>query len=513
MTDPDRMADPAASASPDPARRARTTAPAGRVGVVDIGSNSIRLVVFDKLGRAPTPVFNERVLCGLGRGLDERGRLNEDGVRMALTNLDRFARIAQAMEVVRLDLLATAAVRDAENGPQFVADVEYRTGTRVTVLSGDSEARLAALGVVSSMPEATGVMGDLGGGSLELVRLDRGRLGETVTLPLGPLRLQEVSAGDREAAIAEIDRHLDALDWLPQAGGASFYPVGGAWRALATIHMEQTQYPLHVIHGYTLQRQTAQDMARVVSRLGPRSLSRIRGVSKRRLDTLPYAALLMGRVLRRLRPARVTFSAFGLREGHVFDLLDAEIQRRDPLIAAASDLAAAEGRFGDLGAEMLAFTEPLFADETPEERRLRQAAGHLADIAWREHPDYRAVQALYRILRLPLLALDHGERAFLAYTAFVRYGGKASAPEAHTPLQLMSQRQAERARALGNALRLAITVSAGTRSLLAGSALEWQGDTLNVRLPDDQGAAPGEVVDKRLKSLVKALGAGRGAVL
>jgi exopolyphosphatase/guanosine-5'-triphosphate,3'-diphosphate pyrophosphatase len=161
---------------------------------------------------------------------------------------------------------------------------------------------------------------------------------------------------------------------------------------------------------------------------------------------------------------------------------------------------------------MLAFTDPLFPDETPEERRLRQAAGHLADIAWREHPDYRAVQALYRILRLPLLALDHGERAFLAYTAFVRYGGKAKDAAAETPLQLMSSRQADRAKALGKALRLAITVSAGTRSLLARSALEWHGETLNVRLPSDQGAAPGEVVDKRLKSLVKALGAERGEV-
>jgi exopolyphosphatase/guanosine-5'-triphosphate,3'-diphosphate pyrophosphatase len=302
------------------------------------------------------------------------------------------------------------------------------------------------------------------------------------------------------------------VPWLADCGGADFFPVGGAWRALARIHMEQTHYPLHVIHGYTLQRRTAQDMARVVSRLGPRSLARIRGVSKRRLETLPYAALLMGRVLRRLRPEQVTFSAFGLREGHVFDLLDRETQKQDPLIAAASDLAQAEGRFGDLGPEMFAWTEPLFDDESREERRLRQAAGHLADIAWREHPDYRAVQALYRILRLPLLALNHGERAFLAYTAFIRYGGKPHEEAAQTPLNLMTERQARRAEILGNALRLGITVSAGTRSLLTNARLEWDGSTLNVRLPDDTGAAPGEVVEKRLKALAKAIGAERGEV-
>lgn len=484
----------------------------GRVAVVDIGSNSIRLVVFDKLDRAANPVFNERVLCGLGRGLNQTGRLNDDGVQLALTNLIRFARLARAMQVRRLDMLATAAVRDAENGPQFVADVEHRCGIKVTVLSGMSEARLAAMGVVSSMPDATGAMGDLGGGSLELVQLHEGRLGEAVTLPLGPLRLQEVSNGSREAALEEIDRQLDQVDWLADCRDQNFFPVGGAWRALARIHMEQTQYPLHVIHGYTLQRQTAQDMTRVVSRLGTRSLSRIRGVSKRRLETLPYAALLLNRVLRKIRPEQVTFSAFGLREGHLYDLLDAETQRQDPLLCAASELAAVEGRFGDLGAEMFVWTEPLFDKETPAERRLRAAAGHLADIAWREHPDYRAVQALYRILRLPLLALDHTDRAFLAYTAYVRYGGKADKPDAETPRQLLSEQQAQRAEVLGNALRLGITVSGGIRDLLARTALQWEGDELHVRLPDDGSVATGDAMEKRLKGLVKALGAKRGEI-
>ena len=312
--------------------------------------------------------------------------------------------------------------------------------------------------------------------------------------------------------MTEIDRQLDAVDWLRDCGGESFFPVGGAWRALARIHMEQTQYPLHVIHGYGLGRRTAQDMTRVVSRLGPRSLSRIRGVSKRRLETLPYAALLLSRVLRKVRPEEVTFSAFGLREGHLFDLLDPETQRQDPLLAAASELAAVEGRFGDLGPEMFVWTAPLFADETRDEQRLRAAAGHLADIAWREHPDYRAVQALYRILRLPLLALSHNERAFLAYTAFVRYGGKADQSAAETPLQLLGERQAQRAEILGNALRLGITVSGGIAELLARAALEWDDKELNLRLPEDGSVATGDAMEKRLKGLVKSLGAKTGDI-
>ncbi len=485
----------------------------GRTAVVDIGSNSIRLVVFDRLSRAPLPVFNERVLCGLGRGIDRTGRLDDEGIALALTNLTRFAKLVEAMAVDRFDLLATAAVRDAKNGPEFVADVEYRCNAKVTVLSGMAEARLAALGVICGMPGARGVMGDLGGGSLELVQVHDDEMQEAVTLPLGPLRLSAVANGSHEAATAEIDRHLDRVGWLGEVAAEEFYPVGGAWRQLARIHMEQSNYPLHVIHGYTMGRSQAQDLSRVVSRLGPQSLARIPGVSKKRLETLPYAALLMSCVLRRMQPSKVIFSAFGLREGHLFDLLSAEEQARDPLLVAAADLAESEGRFGDLGAEIDAWCAPLFPDDSEEEARLRRAAAHLADIAWREHPDYRAVQALYRLLRLPLIAVDHDERAFLAYTAFIRYGGKANGSTASTPLQLMSQRQGERARMLGEAMRLAITISGGTRQILRRTALVRENGRLHMHLPDDGSVVGGDAVERRLKALAKAAGLKAGHIV
>ena len=485
----------------------------GRVAVVDVGSNSVRLVVFDGLRRAPVPVFNERVFAGLGRDIAHTGRLNDEGIALARTNLRRFARLAEAMAVARFDILATAAVREATNGPAFVDEIAAICGVPVTVLSGRDEARLSAMGVLAGWPEAEGVMGDLGGGSLELVRLRAGRIEGSETLPLGPLRLGEVAARSRDEAIDIIDAALDTVPWLAEAQGGTFFPVGGAWRALAKLQMAQQDYPLHIIHGYTLPRRKVRSMTGLVSHLGPHSLSRIRGVSKRRLETLPFAALLLGRVLRRQQPHAVTFSAHGLREGHLFDLLPPEVQDEDPLTAAASDLAASEGRFGDLGTDLFAFTEPLVAgDETPAERRVRRAAAHLADIAWREHPDYRAVQALYRVLRLPLTAVDHGERAFLAYSAFIRYGGKPDSGRAEAPLQLMTARQEHRARVLGLAHRLAITVSGGTRDILAKSALVREGERLHLRLPDDGSAMTGDVMQRRLKALVKTLDMKRGEI-
>lgn len=488
------------------------TSRGSHVAVVDIGSNSIRLVVFDRLSRAPVPLFNERVLCGLARGLDKTGRLNPEAMELALTNLVRFTRLARAMGARHFDLLATAAVREAGNGHEFVAEVERHCEAKVTVLSGMSEARLSALGVVAGTPGAAGVMGDLGGGSLELVKLDSGGMRDAVTLPLGPLRLEEIAGGSRKAALEEIARHLDETGWLNEQAGQTFYPVGGAWRALARIQMEQTRYPLHIVHGYSLANNSAHDMADVISRLGPISLARMRGVSRRRLETLPCAALVLSQILHRMQPAQVTFSAFGLREGHIYDLLPPEEQARDPLLVAASELAASEARFGDLGEELFAWTAPLYPDETPEESRLRLAAGHLADIAWREHPDYRAEQVLFRILRLPLPAIDHGERAVLAYTAFIRYGGKAGAKEAKAALQLMSARQARRAEVLGLALRLGFIATGGTREILRELSLAPEGERLHLRLPDDGAVVSGDALERHLDALAKALGVKAGEI-
>jgi exopolyphosphatase/guanosine-5'-triphosphate,3'-diphosphate pyrophosphatase len=482
----------------------RASAPAtgaARVAVVDIGSNSIRLVVFDRLGRVPVALFNEKVLCGLGRGLETSGRLNEAGVELALPNLTRFVTIAQAMEVGRLDLLATAAVRDAVNGSEFVAEVERRCNVAVSVLTGGEEARLSALGVVAGIPEADGLMGDLGGGSLELVELDKGRLGRHVTLPLGPLRLM-AAAEDREQARAIVDGHLDKLDWLGQLKGRSFYPVGGSWRTLARVHMEQTRYPLHVIQQYQIGRRSAEDLLRVLSRLGKRSLA---GLPRRRADGLPFAAIVLERLLRLARPDRIVFSAYGLREGHLFNRLPAGEQKKDPLLAAAGDIAAIERRFGLLGPLLSDWLEPLFPKDGPAERRLRLAICLLSDIAWREHPDYRASHAFTRILHLPIGGIEHVERIMAAIALAARYGGDLDVPDVAAVRGLLDEAQMQRAIVTGLALRLAYSVSGATVELLSCTALACDDTRVTLLLPSGEEAMHGEAVQRRLDALGRAL--------
>ncbi len=475
-----------------------------RIAVIDIGSNSIRLVVYDRLSRSPVAVFNEKVLCGLGKTMQKTGRLNPDGVKLALQNLARFRRLVDGMAVSHVDVLATAAVRDAVDGDAFAARVLKETGFRITVLSGEDEARLAAMGVLSGTPGADGLAGDLGGGSLEVVGLDRGVIGRQATLPLGPFRLAEAGDGKPGATIKLIDTQLETLPWIAEAKGRAFHPVGGNWRALAKMHMEQVRHPLHVIHDYTVPAAEMIEFAGLIGRQSRSSLEKIPGISRRRVDTLPLAALVMERLLVAARPDKVIFSAQGLREGHLFDLLTPEERRRDPLLSACRDVAEWIGRFGQ--AETIAqWTAPLFVGEDEAAARLRQAACLLSDLGWMEHPDYRAEHGFLRTLRMPFGGADHADRAFLALAIFVRYAGTLESPLLEGAKGLVSASALARANILGLALRLAHTLTGGAATLLQRTALRLGEEALVLSLPADAGMLAGEVVQRRLDSLAKAL--------
>ena len=488
------------------ARESKATARARRVGVIDVGSNSVRLVVFDGLHRRPIPVFNERVMCGLGRGLKATGRLDKEGVAGALAALGRFARLSQAMELASLDVLATAAVREAEDGPDFVAQVRQHCGLEVRVLSGKEEARLAALGVISATPEADGAMGDLGGGSLELVALDLGGLGAQATLPLGLLRLQELAGEDPSRLRGVIDESLAAARWLRETRGRPLYAVGGGWRALARADMARTGYPLHIIHGYALSPERAAELAKSVAGMDRRVLERLPGVPRRRFDLLPLAALVLARLLKVARPGRVVFSAHGLREGWLYARLPDEARRQDPLLEACRELASREGRFSEHGEELAAWTAPLLPDEGREGARLRLAACLLSELAWRAHPDHRADEALLTILWAPFVAVDHPQRAFLALAVHARYtGGGESAAVAQTA-KLIDAEGAERARLLGLALRLGHTITGGAPGVLGKFSLHLPEGELVLALSRRDQALMGEAVERRLDALAHALG-------
>jgi exopolyphosphatase/guanosine-5'-triphosphate,3'-diphosphate pyrophosphatase len=268
---PASVSSPKRSAAPSPLakiRLAADTVATGPIGVIDIGSNSIRLVVFEGLAREPAPIFNEKVFAALGKTVGETGRLNPEGLSQAFSTLTRFSRLLKAMKVTDCHVVATAAVRDAADGAAFLEEVKRRAELNITIISGEEEGRLSAEGVLSGIPDADGAMGDMGGGSVELVRLARGVVGERTTMPFGPFRLMALG-GSHQSQVAAVDTRLAALPWLPSVAGAALYAVGGIWRAFAKVHMEQVGHPLHVIHHYAgVRPASVAPEPRVARRLG-----------------------------------------------------------------------------------------------------------------------------------------------------------------------------------------------------------------------------------------------------
>ena len=446
-------------------------------------------------------MFNEKVLCGLARGLDATGRLDPAGVEMALANIDRFITLAQNMKVKSLDLLATAAVRDASDGPEFMRQMAERPGLVSHIVSGRDEARFSGFGVMCGMPGADGVMGDLGGGSLELVALGRDSIGSSSTLPVGPLRLMSSGRGDPRKTIVEA---IEGVRWLREESGKTFYAVGGAWRAFARLHMEQAGYPLHIIHHYDIAAEEARAVARLIAVQSPKSLEKMPGVSRRRVDTLPLACLALDRLLAALKPKNVIFSAFGLREGFYYSRLNETERARHPLIAFAEEQGAGWRRFDLSPNEIFDWLTPAFAGESETDQVLRIAACHLSDISWNDHPDYRAEHAYIRVLHLPAPGMSHRDRAILAMTLTYRYKSDPKAATIDTALRLSDNKGRAFARRLGACLRLAYNLSGGAPGLLPQIQLRRTDRELRLIVPTELDRSLGETTARRLETAAEA---------
>jgi exopolyphosphatase/guanosine-5'-triphosphate,3'-diphosphate pyrophosphatase len=479
------------------------------VAIIDIGSNSVRLVVYEGVTRAPTPIFNEKVLCGLGRGVATTGQLPRDAVIKALAAIRRFRVLCATMQCGDVHVLATAAAREASNGRAFLVDAERAAGTSVNLLSGAREAHLSALGVVSSIYKPDGVAGDLGGGSLELIEVKGHKLGRGVSLPLGGLALMDSSGQSPKRAAKIVRDALAMVEPLSALKGRTFYAVGGTWRALARLHMSQRNYPLHVMHNYVIPASDAADFAALVERVNAEQLIAIGAVSLARRPLLAYGAVVLEELIRKARPKEVVVSALGVREGFLYERLPENIRRQDPLIAAASDLNKLRSRSPRHGDELCHWTDEFMRsthfEETVDERRLRHASCLLADIGWRAHPDYRGEQSLNIIAHSAFVGIDHPGRAFLALTAAYRHIGleDSVSPEIRG---LVSARLLDRARILGAAMRVAYLISAAMPDILPYTPMRCTRGKLLLSLPYSLADLASERVLNRQKQLARLIG-------
>jgi exopolyphosphatase/guanosine-5'-triphosphate,3'-diphosphate pyrophosphatase len=457
---------------------------ASSVAVIDIGSNSVRLVVYEAMTRSLISLFNEKTLCGLGREVQTTGLLAPDAVAKALTSLRRFHALCRIMKVGRVHAIATAACRDATNGADFIAKAERICGVSIEILSGPREAKLSALGVVSGVHKPDGIVGDLGGGSLELIDVRSNRVRGGVTLPLGSLALQDLSHKSLKRAERIVRTELSGVAQLEAGRGRAFYAVGGTWRALARIHIVQSGYPLGVMHGYSIPALEALDFARRLRRLAAANmLADIEVVADARRPLLTYAALVLEYIIRVAQPKTIVFSTFGVREGLLYERLPEAERSRDGLLCAAQKLNELLSRSARHAEELIEWTDRLVRvvrlRETDEDRRLRHAACLLSDVGWRVHPDHRGEQTLNLIIHGNFGSVSHQGRAFVALSVFYRYAGLSEQNEPPATIrELLPPAMVERARVLGAAFRVAHLISAARPGVLPATHFRSHGREL-----------------------------------
>ena len=482
------------------------------VAVIDIGSNSVRLVVYEAMARSLVTLFNEKALCGLGREVQSTGLLAPDAVAKALTSLRRFRALCKIQKVGRIYAIATAACRDASNGADFIAKAERICGVPIEILSGPREAKLSALGVVSGIHNPDGIVGDLGGGSLELIDVRGNRVRSGVTLPLGSLALQDLSHKSLKRAERIVRNELSDVAQLKAGRGRTFYAVGGTWRALARIHIVQSDYPLKVMHGYSIPAAEALDFARRLRRLAAANmLANIEIIADARRPLLTYAALVLEYIIRVAQPKTIVFSTFGVREGLLYEMLPQQERARDGFICAAQTLNQLLSRSARHAEELVAWTDRLVRvvklRETDEDRRLRHAACLLSDIGWRVHPDHRGEETLSLITNGNFGSVSHQGRAFVALSVFYRYAGLSEENEPPALVrELVPPAMHERARVLGAAFRVAHLVSAARTGVLPATHFRSRGRKLMLVFEHQMVDLVADRVGSRFKQLARLVG-------
>ena len=477
-----------------------------RVGVVDMGSNSVRLVVFDGAARSPAYFYNEKIMCALGAGMSETGHLSPKGRIRALSAMRRFQKVSERIGLTELTVVATAAVRDATDGPEFCKQVFEETGLRILVIDGEEEARLSAQGVLLGWPGAYGLVCDIGGYSMELAEISGGRVGACVSSELGPLKLRDLKGGSK-ARNGFIKETIQDLRDKMGAQRDRLFLVGGSWRAIARIDMVRREYPLHVLHEYRMTPEAVSETCDFIKRSDPGSLKSACHVSSARMSLVPFASEVLSRLVKSFKPKDIAISNYGIREGILYEQMPQRLRDRDPLIEASRFAEAKDARMPGFGKVLFEFIMPLYPSASDSQIRLVKAACLLHDVSWRAHPDYRAEVCFDNATRANLGGLKHSERIFLGLALLHRYSNKRENTRFEELYDLVDDKTRKDAEILGKAMRLGamLWIHHGKE----GGELRWhpKKNVLQLCLSDETMPLFGEVASARLKSLAGSLNA------
>ncbi|MFV0431935.1 MAG: hypothetical protein ACK5MJ_07155 [Alphaproteobacteria bacterium] len=471
------------------------------IAIIDIGSNSIRMVVYDGLSRSPSILFNERVLAELGKTLSTTGTLNPETLELAYYNLQRFKAVIHNMKA-QYFVVATAALREASDGPAFTQKLRDELGLDVQIISGDEEARLGVMGLLAAWVDVNGVVGDLGGGSLELSYVENSQYIQGSSLPLGGLRLISQFQQKRKKLQDEIDQNIQQLSGLKDvACNKAFYPIGGAWRAIARYYMEKTGYPIHLIHGLKVKSKDLMPYLQELAKMSRAELDSLEMITKRRRKVMGTAATVMIKILEYTQALYVVFSGCGVREGLLYTKITEAEQHEDPLLARCRQMEAQLSRFNN-GQAIYTWSQMVTEGEKPEYNHLYHAICMLNDVSWFEHRDYRAELIYRRVLTQRFGGgVNHKERALMAIALFVSYGGDLDDALIRNVRTLLSYKQLKIAERFGITIRLARRLGGGPVEPLNHAKLEVKGQSFKLKIDESLESFMGEHIEKLMKKL------------
>ncbi len=476
-----------------------------KIAIIDLGSNSVRMVVYDNPNRAMMPIFNEKAVCALARGLEQTGRLNPKGVIQARSAFRRYLKLCELMKVNEISIMATAAVREASDGAEFVSELESLHHVKINTISGEDEAKYAGMGVLYSIANANGIVADLGGGSLEIIAINNSELKNPVSLPLGHFRLIEVANNNIQNAETIMGRSLSELAVLSLNSGANLYAVGGGFRSLAKVHMSKHNYPLRILHNYEVLSESMLELCNFISRRTPEQLRKIAGLNNDRIETIAYTSSVMASLINVMRPAKIIFSAYGLREGAISESIDESssgVSAR--MLQSCKDIASRSGEDVEYSNNLYQWLKDIFP-ETFVKRDILQAITSLSEVSWAEHPEYRHEIAFKKVLEAPAVGLTHKERVFMAISCYHRYKTKFDDKSFGFIKEILSDDEIKKAKAIGMAMSLAANLSGTSVEGLKSTSLSIKKNVLELHLNQDVEMLIAEVIDKKLEKLADSL--------
>ena len=474
-----------------------------RVGVIDVGSNSVRLVIYDELKRVPIPIFNEKIMCALGKDIHKTKKLNKSGKKSAKNAIIRFVYMAHLMQVKKLFVFATAAVRESKDGKSFILDLEQHLNIKIKILSGKTEAKLAGLGVIAAIPEASGIIGDMGGGSFELAEVDNGQVIKRKITPLGALKLLGISSNGDDFIYQTIHENLSGFDQFEINKINNFYAVGGGFRNLAKAYITLNNYPLKILHNYKVQSKKLDETLNRLINMSSSEINQLDDISDNRSETLKYTAMLMKYIIDYMQPENVIFSVYGVREGILFKNLAEEEQIKDPLIAGSVDFISKNEQMLEYSTELTDWVKPLFTEEDINFQRLLSSICILSNIARFEHPEYRAEIAFRRFLDSSIIGISHHDRLFIATALYYCYSSTIDESIDTICRLFLDKNMMSKTKSIGYAIRLAYNITAGSTGIISSINIDIKNTMLNLKFDIITKNLIGEVVEKHLTRLAE----------